>query len=333
MVYRSAFLFLTGLVAVSGVRAASGQIATPAELGQGTWVPSQGPGPAAQRRDPPPQGQRIQARDGDLVVVENDDRVSIVRRRQANVRIVVQETNQVAVVLADFTFGPQPSDGLVDWSWRFELNNGAGPLESRWEGPATIDEWMPSESMVGRGLALDLPQGRVRFVPGRAAPPELDDAAAVLTYNGGGGGGVGGVPFDEAERLAFSQGVGFRRIERSGVGFAQERVSTGVVGSVSPPGGPSGVVRVGGNIAPPRKIHHVDPVMPETARLARVQGTVILELTIDPQGSVQAARVLRSVPLLDRAALAAARQWQFEPTIFKDQAVPVIMTVPVEFPR
>jgi len=42
-------------------------------------------------------------------------------------------------------------------------------------------------------------------------------------------------------------------------------------------------------------------------------------------------RVLRSVPLLDQAATDAVRQWEFTPTRLNGVAVPVVMTVTVNF--
>ena len=46
---------------------------------------------------------------------------------------------------------------------------------------------------------------------------------------------------------------------------------------------------------------------------------------------MQNARVLRSIPLLDQAALDAVRQWEFAPTRLNGAAVPVIMTVTIQF--
>ena len=51
------------------------------------------------------------------------------------------------------------------------------------------------------------------------------------------------------------------------------------------------------------------PVYPAVAKSARVGGTVLVEATIGPDGKVADARVLRSVALLDQAALDAVRQW------------------------
>jgi len=90
-------------------------------------------------------------------------------------------------------------------------------------------------------------------------------------------------------------------------------------------------VRVGGRIPQPTKIRNVQPVYPQIAQRARVQGIVIIEATIDPGGKVKDTRVLRSIPLLDQAALDAVRQWEYEPTLLNGVAVPVIMTVTVNF--
>ena len=73
------------------------------------------------------------------------------------------------------------------------------------------------------------------------------------------------------------------------------------------------------------------PVYPDIAMRARIAGVVVLEATIDAQGKVVNLRVLRSVPLLDQAAVDAVRQWEFTPTRLNGVAVPVVMTVTVNF--
>src|SRR5437667_362603 len=94
---------------------------------------------------------------------------------------------------------------------------------------------------------------------------------------------------------------------------------------------PTPPVRVGGNIKAPQRIKDVKPVYPAIAQSARVQGVVIIEATIGPNGLVQEAKVLRSIPLLDAAALEAVRQWTYTPTLLNGVPVPVIMTVTVNF--
>ena len=90
-------------------------------------------------------------------------------------------------------------------------------------------------------------------------------------------------------------------------------------------------VRAIGEIKPPKLIKKVDPVYPETARQARVQGVVVLEAVTDIYGRVQKVTVLRSVPLLDEAAVIAVRQWVYEPLILNGKPRPVIFTVTVNF--
>jgi protein TonB len=90
-------------------------------------------------------------------------------------------------------------------------------------------------------------------------------------------------------------------------------------------------VRVGGNLKPPTKLRNVPPVYPPIAQQTGVQGVVILEITLDTTGMVRDATILRSIPLLDQAAIDAVKQWQFTPSYMNGQAVPVVMTVTVNF--
>ena len=122
------------------------------------------------------------------------------------------------------------------------------------------------------------------------------------------------------------------------VGGIESGVAGGLVGGLvgglgapPPPPPPPEPVRVGGNISPPTKTRDVAPVYPPVAQSARVQGIVILEAVIGPTGKVTEVRVLRSVPLLDAAAISAVEQWEYTPTLLNGVPVPVIMTVTVNF--
>lgn len=94
---------------------------------------------------------------------------------------------------------------------------------------------------------------------------------------------------------------------------------------------PSAPVRPGGNVRAPRKRHHVSPIYPSVALAARLQGTVVLEATIDENGNMVNLRVLESIPLLDGAAIEAVRQWKYEPTLLNGRPVPILMSVSVRF--
>ena len=90
-------------------------------------------------------------------------------------------------------------------------------------------------------------------------------------------------------------------------------------------------VRVGGAIAAPRKLQHVEPAYPAAAQSARVQGTVTAEIQVGTDGTVRESRVVRSVSGLDQAALEAVRQWRYAPPFVNGTPTPVLMTVNVVF--
>jgi protein TonB len=118
-------------------------------------------------------------------------------------------------------------------------------------------------------------------------------------------------------------------------GGVEEGVPGAIVGgiiekaSATEPVAPA--LRVGGAIKEPRKLKNVTPVYPDVAARGLVEGVVILEIAIEPNGHVDDVRVLRSIPLLDAAAVAAARQWVFAPTLYRGVPVSVTMTVSVRF--
>lgn len=91
------------------------------------------------------------------------------------------------------------------------------------------------------------------------------------------------------------------------------------------------IVRVGGAIRAPEKIRNVPPVYPDAALAARIEGVVILALTVGANGSVEEASVLRSIPALDQAAIDAATQWLYTPTLLNGVPVKVMHTVTVNF--
>jgi protein TonB len=91
------------------------------------------------------------------------------------------------------------------------------------------------------------------------------------------------------------------------------------------------IVRVGGAVRAPIKIAHADPIYPPEAQAAGVQGVVILELLIGPEGRVEGTKVLKSVPPLDDAASAAVKQWAFTPTLLNGVPAWILYNVTVTF--
>ena len=97
------------------------------------------------------------------------------------------------------------------------------------------------------------------------------------------------------------------------------------------PPAPAEPLRIGGNIRPPTKLRDVPAVYPQIAIQARVQGVVIVEADVSAEGKVTDARILRSVRLLDQAALDAVRQWEYTPTLLNGIPRAVVMVVTVNF--
>ena len=90
-------------------------------------------------------------------------------------------------------------------------------------------------------------------------------------------------------------------------------------------------IRVGGAVTTPALIHRVEPVFPPDAVAARLEGTVVVEATVDEQGHVEAVRVLRSIGPLDQAAIDAVMQWRYSPLRVDDEPARFILTVNVTF--
>jgi TonB family protein len=98
-------------------------------------------------------------------------------------------------------------------------------------------------------------------------------------------------------------------------------------------GGTPGVkaIRVGGAVKMPVRVRTVYVAPPKAATDAHIEGTVIVEARIGTDGSVVDSQVLRSIPMLDEAALASVRQWRYTPTLLNGEPVEVLLTVPVTF--
>ena len=280
-------------------------------------------------RTPMPQGQRIDAQDGDTIVVDENARVRIVRQRSAYVRVVFNAKERWLIVLARYAAldGRPVRDG-VDETYLFRELDGTWPLGDRWEGDLAIETYsLAGESGGPAGFGLRSPAGLVQFLTRN--PQIFREAAAltVLSYRGAGRKTVNGAPFDDTERISVAEAMG------NSTGGRGSGVVAGVTGGVTlgvdPSSGGVGVVPSTGAA---RKIHDVRPIWPEAARRAGIQGTVIVELKIGADGSVANARILRGIPQLDEAALECVRQWRYEPTLLNGQPAPVTITAIVSFP-
>lgn len=299
--------------------------------------------------EPLPIGHRVEVKDGDTIVVRGDARVRVIHRSEAMVRAIFNADQRSLILLADYV-DPRTStaDGFVDSTYSFEELDGAWPLGERWEGSAVIDDYGVVLGPTA-GLALSVNGAYVQLLQGSpmsntTAAWYADSRAIQLTYRGSGRTSSpvasGHVTFAQAEEHALAEAArnAQNRARRTSTvspgtaGGATPTASLSFAGTV-PGGARSGdaPVRVGSSIATPRRIVDARPVLPPAALQANVRGVVILEIVVATDGSVTDARVLRSIPMLDQAALDAVKQWRYEPTQINGRTVPVIMTVTVAF--
>ena len=81
----------------------------------------------------------------------------------------------------------------------------------------------------------------------------------------------------------------------------------------------------------PEVINKVEPVYPDLARKAGIEGMVVVKVLIDTKGNVDKVEVVKSHPMLDDAAIEAAKQFKFKPGKQRDRYVRVWMTIPFTF--
>lgn len=83
----------------------------------------------------------------------------------------------------------------------------------------------------------------------------------------------------------------------------------------------------------PDYLHRPNPVYPALSRRLREEGTVVLRVSLDAQGSVQDIAIEKSSDFrrLDQAARDAVRQWRFIPARRGQQTIPSTALVPIEF--
>jgi TonB family protein len=95
-----------------------------------------------------------------------------------------------------------------------------------------------------------------------------------------------------------------------------------------------GVYQPGNGVSLPRILREVKPQYTSDAMRAKIQGAVLLQCTVRPDGSVTDIQVMRSLDPrfgLDEEAIKAARQWRFAPGTRMGQPVSVQITIELTF--
>jgi hypothetical protein len=251
-------------------------------------------------RTPPPPGVDISAKDGDRILIEDDARIQVLRRRQATIRTIYSQTERLLIVLVDFSKPGEFPDGQVDWAYNFYQVEGDWPLGPRWDALTALFQM---EGDLGRpgGLAFQTPQGLVHLVPkGRDVAP-LDPAAlAVLTHGGSSGSPRRGVSFEQAETMQLDD-------------FVRSKASGATVSTTMPPDGSrvtgTAVVRgqFGSANSPLQKMPNIAPSPPLPAGVSPLATAV---RPPPPQGQEISARDGDRIVVDDDARVEIVRQRQ-----------------------
>jgi TonB family protein len=185
-----------------------------------------------------------------------------------------------------------------------------------------------------------LPKADGAFETGEIATEALRDVTATIQHVSGTAKFAGGslwlgwsVCFQENGKVDLGHRPGCYMFVRWEDGAPPGEVSS--AWPLPPPPPPRPVkrypIKVGGNVQQSKLIKRVEPVYPELAKRARVEGRVVLVVTVDEEGSVAEIKVRNGHPLLYEAAVTAVRQWKYSPTLLNGEPVPVITTVTVTF--
>ena len=165
------------------------------------------------------------------------------------------------------------------------------------------------------------PAGGAKSAAAKPVPTSGRDAAPVET------------PTDIGPEAQIDSGI-----ESEVPGGVEGGVPGGIIGGlppdIPPPPPPQverGPIRTGGELKAPALVRRVAPVYPDLAVRAQVQGVVILEAVVGRDGRVEDVKVLRSIPLLDAAAVDAVRQWQYSPLLLNGKPERFIVTVTLSF--
>jgi protein TonB len=133
---------------------------------------------------------------------------------------------------------------------------------------------------------------------------------------------------------SLSQGSGSGGGAGTGTGTGIGAGTGSGLGPGSGGGTGGGVYRPGNGVTLPRVLHEERPQYTSDAMRAKVQGTVLLECVVNPDGSVGEVQVVRSLDPtfgLDQQAVSAARKWRFAPGTRMGQPVSVLVTIELTF--
>lgn len=164
----------------------------------------------------------------------------------------------------------------------------------------------------------DIMDGRLRTptkIPEKVKMISESEAPPPLTGSGGVVGGVpGGIPGGTLGGVL------------GGIIGSTSRVPDGVKAPL-----PTTRVRVSQGVSRGLLVSRVEPLYPPMAKMARVQGQVVLHAIISREGAIENLRVVSGHPMLIQSALDAVKQWRYKPYLLNNEPVEVDTEIVVDF--
>jgi protein TonB len=102
-------------------------------------------------------------------------------------------------------------------------------------------------------------------------------------------------------------------------------------GSMKQPAAPPAPLPVGGDVRQARLISSIPPLYPALAKTQHIEGAVRVDALVDENGRVSSMKVVSGPTLLQQAAMDAVRQWKYQPATLDGKAVPMHLTVTLQF--
>ena len=133
---------------------------------------------------------------------------------------------------------------------------------------------------------------------------------------------------------SLSQGSGSGGGSGTGTGTGSGPGSGSGLGPGTGGGTGGGAFRPGSGVTTPILVREVKPAYTADAMRAKIQGSVLVEGDVQPDGTVTNLKVVRSLDPtfgLDQEAIKAARQWRFQPGKRLGEAVAVTITIELTF--
>lgn len=90
-------------------------------------------------------------------------------------------------------------------------------------------------------------------------------------------------------------------------------------------------VRVSSGVANAMLVKKVNPVYPQDAKDNRIQGAVVMKLTIGKDGGIKDLQLISGHPALSPAAIETVKKWEFKPYLLQGEPVEVETSVTINF--